>query len=105
MRTITISGHSDDIVSYSILETLECDEFGALSDNDYVGYLEIKSGNEYMKIHCIYDGNWSFAIPKDEEAESLPWEVERSYKRYSEVLKLTRDTENLKIEFRRNGDD
>lgn len=91
MKTLTIYGHSDDLIETSGLPG--CDEFDVYGNNPYHGALTIKSSESEIRVHCIYDGHWCFAIgPLDGDYDKMPnWPIRRTWAAnnpYSETVEI-----------------
>jgi len=85
---LTVEGHSDDIVSYSVNGSP--DELYLPDINFkgiYAGTLVCSRKDDHsFLIHVIYDGCWSFAVSKVVEEHPEPPEPDRHWRDYSEVL-------------------
>lgn len=93
MKTLKVYGASDDLIETSGIEG--CDEFNKVSDTPYVGYLAVDDGKTPVRIHCIYDGSWAFAITsndEDNDYRSFPdWTIRSTWGKdcpYSETLEI-----------------
>ena len=85
---LTIEGHSDDIVSYSVdgaPEELYLPDINF--EGLHAGTLIVSHGfGREFYVHVLYDGCWSFAVSKADEDHPAPPEPDRHWRDYSEVL-------------------
>lgn len=99
MKILTVFGASDDCIEFSGIEG--ADEFYRTGYGEYAGLFCISSqgfamsqgwfGTQYMLIHCIYDGSWSFAISAGLDEILPPWKITRTWGNnsdYSETVEI-----------------
>jgi hypothetical protein len=71
MQTATFYGSSDDLIEIGGVKG--ADEFNIIEDGPYIATFNL--GGK-MRIHCLYDGCWSFAVGQVDEEIPLPdWPV------------------------------
>ncbi len=75
MKSIKIYGASDDLVEIEG-DCKGCDEYGAVGSGPLMGVITLKSGDDSIKVFCVYDGSWAFAVcPQSGDYERMPWET------------------------------
>ena len=75
-KTFTIHGGSDDLIETAGIPG--CGEFNVICDGPYMGSVRIDSEVEdaSVRVHCIYDGCWSFAVGQVTDDEPFPaWPI------------------------------
>ena len=91
MKTIKIYGASDDLIEVEG-DCPGCDEYNARMKGILAGTLHIEDGTNHIRVHCIYDGAWAFAVcPQDGDCDILPWVVSYSFgmdSSYSQTVKI-----------------
>ncbi len=72
MKTMVFNGSSDDIVE--VHDGLESDEYNNTNiRNNYAGSFQIHSKKQgTLRVHCLYDGCWAFAIGQADEDDAIP---------------------------------
>ncbi len=73
-KTFQIYGGSDDLIETSGISG--CDEFNVIRDGPYMGSVRIDSEDASVRVHCLYDGCWSFAVGQVTDDEPFPvWPI------------------------------
>ena len=79
MKTIQIYGASDDLIEVDGA-CKGCDEYNARNHGIVAGTLHLDDGVNHVRVHCIYDGSWAFAVcPQDGDCDKMPWPVRYSF--------------------------
>jgi hypothetical protein len=100
MSILKISGHSDDIVYYSVGNKKNELSPPETEMDPYMGTLLVHSGKGRCLIHVLYDGCWSFAVSKDDEDDDTPWPATVTWEGFSQVLHMD-VPKGTKVEWRR----
>ena len=92
MKTIKIYGASDDLIEVEG-GCKGCDEYSTGETGPLMGMVQLHAGDNFVKIHCIYEGSWAFAIcPQDGDFDFMPWVVARTFGKdspYSETVLIS----------------
>jgi hypothetical protein len=95
MKTLTVSGCSDDLIETEGLPG--CNEFNVCKEGPYIATLQVDAGGVSIAIHCIYAGHWCFAVGPldgygDAYGDAMPaWPIRRTFGdvcAYSETLEI-----------------
>jgi hypothetical protein len=79
MKTITIYGASDDLIEVDG-DCAGCDEYNARMHGILAGTLHLEDGKNHIRVHCVYDGSWSFAVcPQDGDCDNMPFPINYSF--------------------------
>jgi hypothetical protein len=93
VKTIKIYGGSDDLIEVEG-ECKGCDEYntGTYNMGPHMGTISLNAGDNSVRIHCIYDGSWAFAVcPQDGDFDFMPWDLRREFganSPYSETVEI-----------------
>lgn len=83
---LRISGSSDDLIHVEYVRKGKVDEFNVISDEPVVATLNIGG---MMRVRCLYDGCWTFALAMIDEGEHFSEDWSAWYERGSEVNDYT----------------
>jgi len=92
MKTIKIYGASDDLIEIEG-SCYGCDEYDVSGiGGPLIATFELESNGYAVKVYCIYDGCWSFAVtPQAEADEHEPWDAIFTFgkdKSYSQTVTI-----------------
>jgi len=88
MKELFIYGASDDLIEIEGIEG--GGEFDTCSDNDPPKTFRIESKEGRIRLHCIYDGCWCFALGMVDEDDDIPrWHIVINYEGYTQEMTIT----------------
>ena len=97
MKALKLYGASDDLIEMEFDGKMEFggkdDEFNVYGET-HMGYVIVRDEGAQIRIHCIYDGSWCFAIASRTGLNNdvMPeWAVRRTWGQdtpYSETLEM-----------------